>query len=159
MTGSVDQILKALASEPVTGMLAIGGIITFVTATVRYFQPPDSFASIDWTREQWSPEQSRRYFDEKERFERLRASGSRGFGNSMILLFWLILLILLIAGGPVSGVMNGQTLTIRAIMVSVWVTLTIIVARWVGYRWRRCKRYLAFIDGDEDWMASKRPKT
>lgn len=154
MAITIEEFLRGLGGETVTGVLAIGGIIALVTGVVKFFEPPDGFCSVDWHKEQWSARQSRKYFEEKARFEKLRASGSRGSNNYVVLLVGIALLISIIIGGPVSNLISGQPFNIQAILISTWLTVTVIIVRWVAYLSRRAERYVAFLNGNETWMYS-----
>ena len=153
---SLQAFLDELGGTTIAGVLAIGGIIALVLGVVRLFQPPDDFCAVDLTKRQWTPLQSERYFTEKAKFEQMHAAGNRGLGNSIYFVFAMLLLITVVVAGLLSSATRGQSPTTAVILVAAWVTAIIIIARWIGYRWRRCERYLAFIDGDREWMRSRR---
>lgn len=152
----LQEFLDELGGTTVAGVLAIGGIVALVLGVARLFQPPDDFCAVDLTKRQWTPLQSERYFIEKAQFEEMHAAGNRGLGNSIYFVFAMLLLITVVVAGLLSGVTRGQSPTIAVILVAAWVTAIIIIARWVGYRWRRCERYLAFIYSNPEWMRSRR---
>ncbi|WP_298671510.1 hypothetical protein [uncultured Sphingomonas sp.] len=150
---TVQGALEALGGASVAGLLAIGGLVALVVGIVRRFAPPDDFASADFRIRGWTDAQSDRYFEERREFERMRSRGSRGLGNSGLITLWLIALVV---GGPLSRATSGQPPTITLLMVAAWLTAIVVVTRRLLYRFRRAERYLAFINGNDDWMRSPR---
>ncbi len=153
---TVQSVLDALGGASVSGLLAIGGLVALVAGLVRQFAPPDDFSNADFNIRGWTQKQEDSYFREKHRFEHMRARGDRGFGNSVLITIWLLILITVVLSGILSGATRGQPVTIALIMTAAWLTVIFIIARQLAYRFRRAERYLAFIDGNRDWMRSPR---